>query len=186
MRVLVVIALLSIGLAGCGSGGDAGVDKVASADGSGSTAAEPADTRSDEERVLAFAQCMREHGIDVPDPEPGGQGGIQVRVPEGMDKGKVDEANATCRAHLPNGGEPGKADPGMVEQARKMAQCMRENGVSEFPDPDENGGIRIEARKDGGINPESPEFKAAQQKCDQFLPKPADGAGPRQETRSEG
>ncbi|WP_253888390.1 hypothetical protein [Actinokineospora diospyrosa] len=74
----------------------------------------------------------------------------------------------------------------MVEQSREMARCMRENGVPDFPDPDETGGIRIEADKDGGLNPESPEFKAAEQKCDRFLPKPADGQQPRRETRSEG
>ncbi|GAB2829849.1 hypothetical protein GCM10027176_37800 [Actinoallomurus bryophytorum] len=49
-----------------------------------------------------------------------------------------------------------------LEQAVKYAQCMRENGVTDFPDPDKNGKFVIAA---GGPNRNSPQFKKAQQAC---------------------
>jgi hypothetical protein len=49
-----------------------------------------------------------------------------------------------------------------VEQAVKYAQCMRENGVTNFPDPDKNGKFVIAA---GGPNQNLPQFKKAKQAC---------------------
>jgi hypothetical protein len=54
----------------------------------------------------------------------------------------------------------------MRESAVKFAQCMRENGVEKFPDPDPNGGTRIEVGPASGIEPE--EFEAASKKCEEF------------------
>jgi hypothetical protein len=48
-----------------------------------------------------------------------------------------------------------------LEQAVKYAQCMRENGVTNFPDPDKNGRIMIGA----GVDNKSPQAKKAQQAC---------------------
>lgn len=49
-----------------------------------------------------------------------------------------------------------------LEQAVKYSQCMRENGVTKFPDPDKDGKIRIAA---GGPNRNLPQYKKAQQAC---------------------
>jgi Tol biopolymer transport system component len=49
-----------------------------------------------------------------------------------------------------------------LEQAVKYAQCMRENGVTNWPDPDRDGRFVIAA---GGPNQSSPQFKKAQQAC---------------------
>jgi hypothetical protein len=54
----------------------------------------------------------------------------------------------------------------------KFSQCMRKNGVPNFPDPGGGGGIHISASS--GINPFSPSFKSAQGKCRHLLP----GGGP--------
>jgi hypothetical protein len=54
----------------------------------------------------------------------------------------------------------------MRDAAVKFAQCMRENGVEKFPDPDANGGTRIAVGKESGIDPE--EFEAASKKCEQY------------------
>jgi hypothetical protein len=48
-----------------------------------------------------------------------------------------------------------------LEQAVKYAQCMRENGVTNFPDPDKNGRFMIAA----GVDNKSPQAKKAQQAC---------------------
>jgi hypothetical protein len=49
-----------------------------------------------------------------------------------------------------------------LERAVKYAQCMRENGVTNFPDPDKNGKFVIAA---GGPNQNLPQFKRAKQAC---------------------
>ena len=49
-----------------------------------------------------------------------------------------------------------------LERAVKYAQCMREHGVTKFPDPDKNGRFMIAA---GGPNKNSPQFKKAKQAC---------------------
>ena len=57
------------------------------------------------DRLLEFAQCMREHGVDVPDPDPnafspGGEGG---RPFGGLDLDDADASAAfeACREALP-------------------------------------------------------------------------------------
>src|SRR4051794_40729371 len=47
-----------------------------------------------------------------------------------------------------------------LEKAVKYTQCMRENGVTDFPDPDKNGRVMIAA---GGARRDSPQLKKAQQ-----------------------
>jgi hypothetical protein len=55
----------------------------------------------------------------------------------------------------------------------RFADCMRANGVPNFPDPQSGGGgIKIPAGS--GIDPQSPGFQAAQNKCFKLLP----GGGP--------
>jgi hypothetical protein len=172
--VLPLIMLLAMPLAGCG-GSDGGSDGVASAGGgavAGSTAsAEPV---GDDERRLKFAECMRENGIDMPDPEPGGGG--MVRLGDGVDPQKARAAMEQCREHLPNGGESRQLDPEQLENLRKMAQCMRDNGVEDFPDPPADGVIQF-GGGDRNIDPNDPTVRAALQKCQQYLPRMRASAG---------
>jgi hypothetical protein len=60
-----------------------------------------------------------------------------------------------------SGSAGSNANPNL-EKAVKYAQCMRGNGVTNFPDPDKNGRFMIPA---GGPNRNSPQFKKAQQAC---------------------
>lgn len=164
-RVLALGALLLavVLLAACSD--DSGGDGIATAGGTGSDKSAEKEL-SDEERQAKFAECMRDNGIDMPDPEPGEPSRMTVR--EG-DRAKMEKAMDACRELLPNGGEfkPSQAD---LEAMREHAKCMRANGVPEFPDPDpEGGGIRIQRGQDG-MDPEDPEFQAAMEKCRDKLP----------------
>jgi len=174
-RLLAVYAGISlavlVALAGCGAGGDG--DGVATAGG----AASPSPTASggaagdQQERAFKYAQCMRDHGVDMPDPVvENGQVRIQVRAKPGTD---VDAAQAACKDYAPDGGPGGgSVDPRMQEQMLAFARCMREHGVESFPDPDPNrGGVRIDGRIAG-----DPEFEAAQRACEPEMGKP----GPRE------
>jgi len=84
---------------------------------------------------VAWAKCLREHGIQVQDPEPGGKPRVDESVPEEA----MDAAAETCRTYNPNWGEPPPPpDPTQVEQQRKFAQCMRDHGF-DWADPGSDG-----------------------------------------------
>ncbi|MGN9906389.1 hypothetical protein ACTMTJ_02450 [Phytohabitans sp. LJ34] len=181
---LVLGLLLALSAAGCGGGGDGG-DKVATAGGKTPEASASASPGGPDDRdaIFAYSKCMRENGLpDFPDPEVGDNGEFRMGLPEGVDKAKVDAAQKVCKKHLPNGGEPPKADPERQEQLRKYAKCMRENGVPKFPDP-KDGGLQIDGNEVG--DPESPTFKAAEEKCRSIMPEPP-GGGKRSVDRKEG
>jgi hypothetical protein len=47
---------------------------------------------------------------------------------------------------------------------------MRENGIPNFPDPSEEGGIGLDMNELGLSGPDDPKLKAAEEKCKQFQP----------------
>jgi hypothetical protein len=139
--------------------------------------------QSPQERMRAFAECMRGQGIEMQDPEvvADGDGGTRSKVrvgPSGGPKGAAgpgpnDEAfkkaEQECRHLLPEGGDLGKSDPEAEERMREFAKCMRDNGVEGFPDPQPGRGIGISPEM--GIDPEDPAFKAAEEKCGELMPR---------------
>jgi len=132
--------------------------------------------------MLDYARCMREHGIDMPDPQFSSEGGKAIIQQGGpgskVTPEKVKAAEAACRKYRDEVKPPEMSDADK-EKFRKAAlanaRCMREHGI-DFPDPkfDENGGAQIELRK-GNIDPNSERFKAAQKACESTLP---GGGGP--------
>ena len=143
MAVLIAGAVLAL-VAGCGGGGDGG-DKVASISSPQAPGAagdgKQADNVSDEDKMRNFAKCMREHGIDMPDPQTNGDGqnSITIEAGEGRpDENKMKAASDACRKLLPNGGEIKPPTPEELDKMRKEAKCMREHGI-DFPDPDPSG-----------------------------------------------
>jgi hypothetical protein len=56
-------------------------------------------------------------------------------------------------------------------EALKFASCMRDNGVSQFPDPDASGGLTIDGVLNGsGIDSEAPAWKTAISACTDLQP----------------
>jgi hypothetical protein len=165
-----VLIVAALGLVACGKESGAG-------DGTGSEA-----DRGDElrEAGLKFAQCMREHGIDMADPQPG-QRGLRISPPEGVSPQKMRVADTACHKYLdaiepPELSEDQKKE--FKEAALAHSRCMREQGI-DFPDPtfDENGGAQIRIGRGTGLNPDDPKFKAAQKECESKLPQ-LGGEGP--------
>jgi hypothetical protein len=76
---------------------------------------------------------MRENGYsDFPDPEASGEfPPIGVSVSHAV----WDAALGACKALQPPGSRGAKRSPEQQSAALKFAQCMRENGVKDFPDP---------------------------------------------------
>ncbi|CCH29087.1 hypothetical protein ABZ816_36120 [Actinosynnema sp. NPDC047251] len=124
--------------------------------------AAPSSTAADQ--GVRFAQCMRDNGVDVPDPGPdagklGGLAGVD------RDDPAFTPAMAACKQHLPGGGDLSSLDPAQLDKLRAFAGCMREHGV-EMPDPDPNGG-----KPDlSGVDRTGPAFQAAFEACQDKLP----------------
>jgi hypothetical protein len=142
---LAVLAGLFTLVTACG-GGEGDTNGVASIDEPDTTSSSgaPEDGEPDIDQMRAFAKCMREHGIDVKDPDASG-GGVGIAVPaEGPDgKEKIDKANEACKQHLPNGGEPRKPTAEELDQAREMAKCLREHGIEVKEPTADDPGISI-------------------------------------------
>ncbi|GAA1830549.1 hypothetical protein GCM10009682_56610 [Luedemannella flava] len=173
-RLALAAAALPLILVAAGCAGENKSPKVASVGGTASAAAtvDPELAGLDEkEKALKFAQCMRDNGVPMEDPKFGEGGEMTIAISgEGLDKATIDAAQEKCKKYAPMGpGSGGKVDPKMQENMLKMAQCMRENGVENFPDPKE-GGIQI----DGSIA-EDPDFKAADEKCHKLYGPPGGG-----------
>jgi hypothetical protein len=66
---------------------------------------------------------------------------------------------------------------GTETKAVKYSECMRQNGVSSFPDPDANGRIQLHAGPGSDLNPQSDTFKQAQETCKQYAPAGAGAQG---------
>jgi hypothetical protein len=144
------------------------------------------------EGALKFSQCMRDHGIDMPDPQRVGTGGIKLSGGKvRMNDPKMQAAQKACQKYMQVGGGE-KLDPAkrakLQEAALNYARCMRQQGVN-MPDPKmaSNGGLTFQGGpsakgenhagpgKGFGINPDSPKFKAADKTCHHFLGNGPDG-----------
>ena len=97
--------------------------------------------------MVKFAQCMRENGIDMPDPQ-GEDGRLSVAIggEDGapLDQDKMKTAHEACKQHLPNGGEFKPPSPEEQDKMRQQAKCMRDKGYN-WPDPQFEGGGPTEA-----------------------------------------
>jgi hypothetical protein len=139
------------------------------------------------EGALNFARCMREHGIDMPDPQKQPNGGIKVtqKATPGS-QAKMQAAQKDCQKYMKAGG--GKA-PSAAEQAKARdatlayTRCMREQGVK-IRDPEfSKGGVLSSVGGPGQTDPKSPKFKAADKVCHKYL---AEVEGPGAGTEGKG
>jgi hypothetical protein len=171
------LVALSLFAAACGGSAGKGVAQVDSgrtttsaSDSSGS--ASPSDRRG---ALVAFAVCMRKHGLpNFPDPKAVGRGyRLTIGSENGIDTNSPQFKNAllACKKVLPNGGTASPQEQTkQLQRALKYAACIRSHGVPDYPDPKASAGGGIEL----GEAPSSPQFKSAQKACRQLLP----GAGP--------
>jgi hypothetical protein len=167
---LLLALALGLAVAACGGGGGkgSGVASLGGADKpTGTTRAGGSDDR---QAALNYARCMRQHGIDMPDPKFDAQGHVAIQNPPGVgpDSPKFKAAQQACQKYLPSGGQPTRPDPQEQQQMLAFARCMRQHGI-DMPDPKPNGGI--DANAANGANPDSPKFKAAERACQQYEPK---------------
>ena len=113
-----------------------------------------------------YAQCMRDNGVpDFPDPGPDGRF-VLDHDKFNHDDPKFQAAMEKCRDLAPGGNHEDTRDPAYIEQMRKFSQCMRDNGLPDFPDPDANGQLRGIGHEQQG----NPKYQAAIETCRDKLP----------------
>lgn len=131
-------ATLTLLAAGCESPATSGGAGSSRAPASASAGA-PAGAGAGAADWRAWAQCMRDHGVAMPDLDP--RTGEVVGSGERPDKHApgFGEAVQACAGREPAGTEDRNAPltPAELEQKRQWATCMRDNGVL-VPDPDPN------------------------------------------------
>jgi hypothetical protein len=169
--LLGLLLALPLAIAACGGSGGKG-NGVASLDGDQATTSTRAAGGDNKQRALTYARCLRQHGINMPDPTFDAQGRMAMQMPAGVgpDDPKFKAADQACKQYAPSG-EPDKPDPQTQQQMVAYARCMRQHGI-DIPDPKPGGGI--DANGEAGVDPNSPKFKAADQACQQYAPKGTD------------
>ena len=153
LAALAMVALLSTGcsnaLAGTGSGG-------------GSNA-------TNRDQAVKFAECMRKNGVrEFPDPDASGEltiDGIANGSSVDPSSAAFKQAIAACKDPQPPGFIGHKRTVQEQDNALQFAQCIRDNGVKDFPDPTPDDPLvdtnRIPSAAGNGIAA----LNAAMQKC---------------------
>lgn len=154
-RVLLAVATSVMAFALTGCGGDDGGSKVPTAASGGATTASGSsagDGSGDDVAAYVAAQgeyvkCLRDNGIDAPDPDAKGNidfgGGDNVRALK--KDAKFQAASEACAKYLtavPESVEKGNQPAltaAQIKVKQEYATCMQKNGAADFPDPGADG-----------------------------------------------
>ena len=108
-RAVVALTVgITLGLAGCGKG----------------TA--PV-TPDDKAKMVRYAECMRQYGINIPLPDDGEPAGGVVAI-DTKDP-KAQAAQAACARLAPNPHQQGKLSAAQEDHALKLAECLRKHDI---------------------------------------------------------
>jgi hypothetical protein len=157
-----LLALSALGLAACG-------EDTPSAAGNADAKAKM------QQAQLKFASCMRDNGVDMPDPQAeGGKQVFKVGGDSGISPERFETATKACEKYRkdmrPQLTEAEQQK--FKEDALAHSRCMREHGI-DFPDPtfDAEGGARVRIGGGSKLKAEDPKFKAAEEACGDLMGK---------------
>jgi hypothetical protein len=168
LAALAMIAMVAVISAGCGGTGSSGNTGTASSAGTGGN-----ENATGRDRAVQFAECMRANGVSAfPDPNASGELTIDaVANGSSLDTSTAafEQAMSVCKDLEPSGFTGDKRSPEQQAAALEFAQCIRENGVKDFPDPAPDAPLvdtnRIpSSATEGGMSI----LNAAMQKCGDF------------------
>jgi hypothetical protein len=156
LAALALSAMVAL-ISACGSNAPA-------ATGSGSSGG---NTAANVEKAVKFAECMRGNGVsEFPDPNASGDFAYGIKAGSSLDPSTAawQQAIGACKDLEPPGFMPKTLTTQEIDARLKFAQCIRENGVPDFPDPTENGPlINVQNAQS------NTELQAALQKCRNLL-----------------
>jgi hypothetical protein len=167
---------LTLGTVACSGGGSKDGVATLGGDTGDESAQDDGATKevTEEERqqaMLDFARCMREHGIDMPDPQfdDSGRGAVIVGTDgHPPDEATMEAAHEACEPLMKDVIDSASRDMDpeeiekMQQRALDFAKCMREHGI-DMPDPQFQSGGRVTQAMTG--DPNDPKFQEAQEEC---------------------
>jgi hypothetical protein len=173
-RTIALVALIGLISAGCGSNAPSETGTTSSS-GTASSSGTGGHKLTARDKAVKFAECIRAHGVsDFPDPNAKNQFEYGVSVTPAVWK----QATTACKDLQPPGTLSAKRTPKQQSAALRFAQCIRDNGVKDFPDP-VNGEPLVNTYKipssnrPGGMTI----LNAAMHKCGNVLGEAAGGQG---------
>jgi hypothetical protein len=179
-------AAAAIGLAACGGSGSPHVASLGNSSGNRTGSTTTTLPKGNPTQLLdEWAGCMRSHGDPTQvDPTIDANKVIHITFPAGasgngpvgLGKGSNDPCGAylTAASTALRGGKPlQRPDPAKLE---KYSQCMRANGIPDFPDPS-GGGLSIQTHPGSDLNPNNPTFENASKLCAKKTGVPGFGGG---------
>jgi hypothetical protein len=155
LTLAVMVALIS----GCGSSAPA---ETGSGGGN--------NTAANAQKAVKFAECMRRNGVSQ-FPDPGASGKLTIdAVANGssLDPSTpaFKQAISACKDLEPAGFTGSKRSSQQQQAALKFAECIRENGAKDFPDPIPNGPLVDTGRIPSAAEPGGMSIlHVAMQKC---------------------
>lgn len=184
-RLAILVAAAALGLTACSGGSSApSVASLGNSTGSSTAAASAAATGTPTatqgnatQLVDEWAACMRGHGdpgqadpvidadkvihIIMAPSVPGGVTGSNGQSGSGPGTYCVTYLNAASAAL--RDGQPAPAPPSQA-QLVKYAECMRANGVPDFPDPTA-GGFQLHSKPGSDLDTNNPAYQDAAKVC---------------------
>jgi hypothetical protein len=151
-----------------GTAGLAGTSATSSLSTSSGTSSTSAGS-SAYQKAVAYAACMRQHGVpNFPDPLPNGGFEISSDV-TGGGNGQVSPQYAAavnaCASLLPSGSPSAQQQQKTLSELLRVSACMRTHGFKTFPDPTvSNEGTYLHIV---GFDRNSPQFQSAWATCTQ-------------------
>ena len=171
--LLIVVALVAAACGGDGDDESAGVLTLQDQEGENVTTT----TRlSADEAVLEVTRCMRDRGLDVPDIGITADGQLDLRPEDltgiDLEGEEFQGAFTSCIAVFQlSGGFDVSLDPELEalfqDQLQEFSQCMRDNGVIDFPDPQTGRGTPYPLTAFLGFG--DPTFEGALETCRQTV-----------------
>ena len=173
---LVTGAILAVGVGVAACGGGPSTPGVAQGSAT-TTATSSAGGSKQATGLLAYASCMRSHG--VPNfPDPADSGGIPkegvISAFRAVSSSQASRAQNACQQLLPAGGSlSGQPSQTVTAQDQhyylNAARCMRSHGITDFPDPIFSGG-GVNFPFESSINQNSTQFTQAVHACEKLIP----------------
>jgi hypothetical protein len=160
LGALAMVALIGVSSAGCSD--------ASSETGTGSSGGNK--NATNHEQAVKFAKCMRDNGLtEFPDPPASGELTIDaIANGSSLDTSSAafKHAMSACKDLEPSGFTGHKRSAQQQKNALEFAECIRDHGVKDFPDPTPGAPLvdtnRIpSAATDGGMSI----LNAAMQKC---------------------
>lgn len=170
-RLILFFTVLSLAAAACGGGGESG-DDVASLT-TATTVQETTTTApfDQEQALIDFSQCMRDQGIDFPDPivDENGYPRFEFEDPESLDRDGLFEAGESCRYLIEQVvlSMPDFDSAEFNDAFLEYAVCMREHGFEDMPDRLDLASIM--QGDEPPFDPSDPDFIEADEQCRDFF-----------------